>query len=76
MLAFSDIQRVLVVMAHPDDVDFGSAGTVCALRAAGIEVSYCLVTSGDAGGDDREMSRPDMAALRVREQTAAAAHAG
>lgn len=76
MLAFSDIQRVLVVMAHPDDVDFGSCGTVCALRAAGVEVSYCLVTSGDAGGDDRSMSRADMAALRIREQTDAAAHAG
>jgi len=76
VLAFSDIQRVLVVMAHPDDVDFGSCGTVCALRAAGVEVSYCLVTSGDAGGDDRSMSRSDMAALRIREQTDAAAHAG
>lgn len=76
MLAFSDIERVLVVMAHPDDVDFGACGTVCALRAAGVEVSYLLVTSGDAGGDDREMSRTDMAALRVREQTAAAHRAG
>jgi LmbE family N-acetylglucosaminyl deacetylase len=33
------IERVLVVTAHPDDVDFGAAGTVAAMRAAGVEVA-------------------------------------
>jgi LmbE family N-acetylglucosaminyl deacetylase len=65
-----------VVTAHPDDVDFGSAGTVAAFTSAGLEVTYCIVTNGDAGGSDREMSRADMAALRQREQTAAAAQVG
>ena len=46
------IERVLVIMAHPDDVDFGSAGTVATWTDAGLEVTYCLVTSGDAGGSD------------------------
>ncbi len=67
---------MLVVAAHPDDVDFGSAGTVAAFTQAGLEVTYCIATDGDAGGADRTMSRPDMAALRQREQRAAAAVVG
>ncbi|MGA2472829.1 MAG: PIG-L deacetylase family protein [Acidimicrobiales bacterium] len=62
--------------AHPDDVDFGSAGTVAAFTSAGVEVTYCIVTDGDAGGSDRSMSRADMAALRQDEQRAAAAVVG
>jgi LmbE family N-acetylglucosaminyl deacetylase len=64
------------VTAHPDDVDFGSAGTVAAFTAAGLEVTYCIATSGEAGGSDRTMSRADMAALRQDEQRAAAAVVG
>jgi len=36
-----------VVTAHPDDVDFGAAGTVAAFTAAGLEVTYCIATNGD-----------------------------
>ncbi len=64
--------RVLVVMAHPDDVDFGSAGTVATWTDEGLDVVYCIVSDGEAGGSDRAMSRADMAALRREEQTAAA----
>jgi len=67
-----EFQRLLVVMAHPDDVDFGSAGTMAWLTSQGVHVTYCLVTDGDAGGSDREMSRHEMAALRRKEQTEAA----
>jgi LmbE family N-acetylglucosaminyl deacetylase len=70
------VRRVLMVTAHPDDVDFGTGGTVAAFTKAGLEVTYCIVTDGDAGGSDRSMSRPDMAALRQREQRAAAAEVG
>jgi len=70
------IERVLVVTAHPDDVDFGVAGTVAAWVKAGVEVVYCIVTDGDAGGSDRSMSRHDMARLRRDEQRAAAAEVG
>jgi LmbE family N-acetylglucosaminyl deacetylase len=66
------IQRVLVVTAHPDDVDFGVAGTVATWTAAGVEVAYCIATSGEAGGSDRAMSREEMAALRQDEQRQAA----
>ena len=70
------VGRVLVVTAHPDDVDFGAAGTVAAFTKAGVEVTYCIVTNGDAGGSDRSVSRSDMATLRQREQRAAAAEVG
>ena len=70
------VRRVLIVTAHPDDVDFGSAGTVAAFTSAGLDVTYCIVTNGDAGGSDRAMSRADMAALRQDEQRAAAAVVG
>ena len=66
------VERVLVVVAHPDDIDFGTAGSVAVWTDAGIEVTYCLVTSGEAGGDDRTMARADMAHLRRAEQTEAA----
>ena len=55
------VERVLVVTAHPDDVDFGAAGTVAVFTDAGVEVAYCIVTDGEAGGEDRTMSRTEMA---------------
>ncbi|HLN17259.1 MAG TPA: PIG-L deacetylase family protein [Acidimicrobiales bacterium] len=70
------IQKALVVTAHPDDVDFGAAGSVATLTSAGVEVAYCIVTDGDAGGSDLTMPRAEMAAIRRREQTAAAAQVG
>lgn len=72
MLQRPELERLLVVMAHPDDVDFGSAGTIATLTAQGVEVTYCLVTDGEAGGSDRTMSRAEMASLRRKEQTEAA----
>jgi LmbE family N-acetylglucosaminyl deacetylase len=70
------VSRVLVIAAHPDDVDFGTAGTVAQWTDAGISVSYCIVTNGDAGGSDPSVSRADMARLRQAEQTAAAKQVG
>jgi LmbE family N-acetylglucosaminyl deacetylase len=71
----TDVQRVLCVLAHPDDVDFGCAGTVAGWVDAGIEVSYLLVTRGDAGGFD-DTPREQMPILREAEQRAAAAAIG
>ena len=70
-----DVARVLVVTAHPDDVDFGAAGTVAAWTQAGIAVSYCVCTSGDAGGFD-DTPREAMGPLREAEQRAAAKELG
>lgn len=76
MLEPEAIERALVITAHPDDVDFGAAGTVAVLTDAGVSVTYCLVTDGEAGGFDLEIARPAMAAMRREEQTAAAAEVG
>jgi len=70
-----DVERALVVTAHPDDVDFGAAGTVAAWVRDGIEVAYCICTSGDAGGYDNT-PRAEMGPLRETEQWAAAAALG
>jgi LmbE family N-acetylglucosaminyl deacetylase len=72
----AEVSRILVITAHPDDVDFGSAGTIAAWTSAGIGVTYCIATDGDAGGSDASVSRADMAKLRQAEQTAAAAEVG
>jgi LmbE family N-acetylglucosaminyl deacetylase len=68
----AEIARVLSITAHPDDVDFGAAGTVARWTEAGIEVIYCVVTDGDAGGFDEDFPRDEMPALRRGEQVAAA----
>lgn len=68
--------RILVIAAHPDDVDFGSAGTIASWTDAGASVSYCIVTSGEAGGSDRSVSRAEMVRIRQAEQTAAAKQVG
>jgi LmbE family N-acetylglucosaminyl deacetylase len=73
--ALSDVRRVLAVFAHPDDVDFGSAGTVASWIKAGIEVTYLIATRGDAGGFD-DTPRDQMPLLREKEQRAAAAAVG
>ncbi len=66
------IRRALVVMAHPDDVDFGSGGTIARLTDDGVDVRYCLVTSGDAGGDASRATPEERAATRESEQRGAA----
>jgi LmbE family N-acetylglucosaminyl deacetylase len=71
-----EFQRVLVVTAHPDDVDFGAAGTIAGWTDQGIDVSYCIVTDGDAGGFDPTVPRSEIAGIRQREQTAAGAAIG
>ena len=72
MLSDDDIERILVVTAHPDDVDFGAAGSVATWTDRGIDVSYCIVTDGDAGGYDPEVPRSEIPAIRRAEQTTAA----
>ena len=68
--------QVLVVCAHPDDVDFGAGGTVAALTDAGSSVTYCLVTSGEAGSDHLPIEADELRILREAEQTEAAARLG
>jgi LmbE family N-acetylglucosaminyl deacetylase len=72
MASTDGIERALVITAHPDDVDFGAAGTVATWTDQGIEVAYCVVTDGDAGGFDPAIDRAEIPAIRRAEQEAAA----
>jgi LmbE family N-acetylglucosaminyl deacetylase len=64
--------EVLVVMAHPDDAEFGCGGTIASLAAQGKCVWYVLITSGDKGTEDRDMPPHELAARREIEQRNAA----
>src|SRR6188768_459395 len=68
--------RVLVVAAHPDDIEFGAAGTVARWVAEGAIVRYLLATRGDKGSDDPATDVAALAELREREQRSAAAEIG
>src|ERR1700745_4137512 len=70
------MERALVIVAHPDDVDFGAAGTIATCTAEGTEVTYCLCTNGDAGGFDPAVPREAIAGIRQEEQRAAAKEGG
>ncbi|QYC38600.1 Mycothiol S-conjugate amidase [Nonomuraea coxensis DSM 45129] len=76
MLPQAEINRVLYVTAHPDDVDFGAAGSAALFVDQGVEVTYLLVTDGDAGGNERTLDNTGMAELRRSEQRAAAKAVG
>ena len=67
-LADEEIKRILVVMAHPDDCDFGAGGTIAQWTARGIEVSYCIITNGDQGGEESGIPLEEMATVRQKEQ--------
>jgi len=64
--------RFLIVVAHPDDADFGPAATAARWIDAGSVGRLVCCTSGDAGGDDPELDPLALAALREEEQRAAA----
>jgi LmbE family N-acetylglucosaminyl deacetylase len=76
VLSDTEIDRALVITAHPDDVDFGAAATIAGWTSAGIEVIYCVITDGDAGGFDPAVDRADIPGIRRAEQLAAAASVG
>lgn len=67
--------KALLIVAHPDDIDFGAAGTVATLTDNGVEVVYGLVTSGQAG-EPAHLSPDELREVRQKEQTDAAAIVG
>lgn len=75
-LTDDEIKRVLVVMAHPDDCDFGAGGTIAQWSAKGIHVSYCIITNGDQGGEESGIPLEQMAQVRQKEQRDAGAALG
>jgi LmbE family N-acetylglucosaminyl deacetylase len=62
----------LVVIAHPDDAEYGAAGTVARWIAEGKEVVYAVCTNGDKGTNDVKMDPKELAQVREQEQLAAA----
>lgn len=71
-LATLPIDRVLVIAAHPDDIESWCAGTVCRFTDAGKYVAYILCTSGDKGTSDPTLTPQQVAAIREAEQKEAA----
>lgn len=68
--------RAMVVVAHPDDAEFMVAGTVAKWTQAGSEVTYVVITKGDKGSDDPEMTPERLTEIREAEQRAAGAVLG
>ena len=62
----------MVVVAHPDDAEFGAAGSVAKWTAAGKSVVYVLCTNGDKGTSDRRMTPEELSRIRQQEQREAA----
>lgn len=69
-------QRVMLIVAHPDDGEFMAAGTLAKWAREGKEIVYVLCTSGDKGTSDPSVDPKDLAVTRQREQRAAAAVVG
>ena len=63
--------RAMVVVAHPDDAEFMVAGTAAKWAARGAEVTYVVITNGNKGSEDPEMTSTRLAEIREAEQRAA-----
>jgi len=70
------IERVLVVMAHPDDAEFSCGATVSQWTSQGVSVAYVVLTGGDKGNHDPAVTIPNLVERRMQEQRAAAALLG
>jgi len=68
--------RILCVGAHPDDIEFGCAGSVPIWLQQGAQVSYLIVTDGSTGTHDAKLFGPELAAIRRQESLRAGAIAG
>ena len=66
------LNKVLVVLAHPDDPEFFCGATIAKWAKAGKQVRYCMLTCGDKGSDDPKMTHDELCAIRHAEQTNAA----
>lgn len=71
-----EIKRALVIVAHPDDADFICAGTCIQMAKQGIEVTYMVLTNGDKGNHNPEITRNQLIAMRQIEQRKAAVLSG
>lgn len=68
----SESVEIMVVTPHPDDAEFGVAGTVARWVGEGKSVVYVVCTSGDKGSNDPDMKPEKLACIREEEQLAVA----
>jgi LmbE family N-acetylglucosaminyl deacetylase len=68
--------KILVIVAHHDDIEFGAAGSIAAWVEQGAEVVYVIVTDGSSGSNQPGIIRAELAETRKQEQHAAAAAVG
>ena len=69
-------RKAMIIAAHPDDGEFGAAGTVTLLAAAGWTFEYLVITDGSKGSSDRSIDANDLREIRLVEQHHAAQHLG
>lgn len=69
-------ERAMFIFAHPDDIEFGTAGTAALWAKHGSDVTYVVLTDGNIGSHDPEMTAEKLAQIRREEQSAAARVAG
>ena len=71
-----EIKSVMAIVAHPDDAEFSSAGTLAKFAQEGKQVYIVVCTAGNKGTPDPDMQGEDLAAMRQREQLASSAELG
>ena len=67
----ADTRRAMVIVAHPDDAEYGCSGTVAKLCREGWEVTYVLCTDGSKGSSDMSVTSEQLIKIREQEQIAA-----
>ena len=65
-------ERAMFIYAHPDDIEFGVAGTAALWAKHGCEITYVIVTDGNIGSHDKSLTGEQLASIRHAEQRAAA----
>jgi LmbE family N-acetylglucosaminyl deacetylase len=71
-LTVTEAAEVMILSAHPDDAEFGVAGTVARWTSEGRQVVYVICTNGDKGTTDRSLTPAQLSEMRQKEQHAAA----
>jgi LmbE family N-acetylglucosaminyl deacetylase len=71
-LTHTDPKRAMVIMAHPDDPEFFTGGTIALWAREGVEIIYLILTNGNKGSDDPKMTPEQLTRLRQEEQRTAA----
>jgi len=72
MNSFYTPESAIIIVAHPDDIEFSCAGTVARWTQGGARIAYVLCTSGEVGIAEKGMTKAQAAEIREDEQRDAA----